>query len=210
MNDIVSALKWRYAPKQFDPAKKISDADLASLLEATRLSPSSFGLVSWKIIVVTDPAVRAKLREAGYGQPQFTDASHIVIFAAKTALSGADVDTYVSELAALRGTTNEALADFAGYVKNAVASRTPEARTQWAARQAYIALGTLIAAASTMHIDSGPMEGFDPVQFDAILGLEEKGLTAVVTCALGYRSDTDASALRPKYRPSKDDLVIRM
>lgn len=35
-------LNWRYATKAFDPEKKVSDADLDTILEAIRMTPSSF------------------------------------------------------------------------------------------------------------------------------------------------------------------------
>ena len=80
---LLGQLNWRYATKQFDPNKKISAADWATLEEALLLTPSSGGLQPWKFIVVTDPATRAKLRPASNAQPQISDASHLVVFAAQ-------------------------------------------------------------------------------------------------------------------------------
>lgn len=42
MNTIIDALNWRYATKKFDTSKKLSQTDINILIEALRLSPSSF------------------------------------------------------------------------------------------------------------------------------------------------------------------------
>lgn len=78
---------------------------------------------------------------------------------------------------------------------------------EWAARQTYIALGTLLAAAAEQQVDATPMEGFFPDQLDEILGLKAKGLESVVIAALGYRSDKDWLAPLPKVRRDKDLLI---
>src|SRR5687768_10200218 len=91
-NDTIERqLNWRYATKKFDPARRIDAADWRTLERALVLSPSSFGLQPWRFFVVTDPAVRAKLRQSAWDQPQVTDASHLVVFAVKKDFGPADV-----------------------------------------------------------------------------------------------------------------------
>src|ERR1700744_1517381 len=89
---LLEQLNWRYATKQFDPQRKISAQDWATVEDALQLTPSSAGLQPWKFIVVTDPAVRARLLPVSYGQPQITDASHVVVFAAKNNFGEAEVE----------------------------------------------------------------------------------------------------------------------
>jgi nitroreductase len=83
---VVRQLRWRYATKKFDPARKIAAEDWQALEQALVLAPSAVGLQPWRFFVVTDPATRARLREASWNQPQVVDASHLVVFAAKTDL----------------------------------------------------------------------------------------------------------------------------
>src|SRR5258708_39583432 len=106
---LLDRLNWRYATKQFDPNRTISAQDWAAIEDALLLTPSSGGLQPWKFIVVTDPAVRAKLLPASYGQPQITNASHLVVFAAKTNFNEVDVDALISRIAATRGVSVESL-----------------------------------------------------------------------------------------------------
>jgi nitroreductase len=62
--------------------------------------------------------------------------------------------------------------------------------------------------AAEMNIDACPMEGFDPNQFDEILGLKEKGLKSVVIMAVGYRSSEDGYQHLAKVRRCKEELFI--
>jgi nitroreductase len=208
---LLEQLNWRYATKQFDAQRKISAQDWATLEDALQLSPSSGGLQPWKFIVVTDPAIRARLRTASHGQPQLTDASHLVVFAAKKNFNEADVDLHIKHAAMVRGVPPEALATYRGMlVGGIVKSMDDAARSAWARNQTYIALGNLLTSAALLGIDACPMEGFDRAQYDEILGLPEQSLASAVIATLGYRSSEDKYADAPKVRFSKEELFVRI
>lgn len=206
---LINQLNWRYATKQFDPQRKISAQDWAPLAEALRLTASSGGLQPWKFIVITDAAMRAKLRPASYGQAQITDASHLVVFAAKNNLSEADVDEHLANVAKVQGTPIEALAPLRGMLVGGIVQALDEpARNAWARNQAYIALGNFLTSAAVLGIDACPMEGFDRAQYDEILGLKAKGLASAVIATAGFRLPTDKYASQPKVRFPKERLFI--
>jgi nitroreductase len=208
---LLEQLKWRYATKQFDPNRKISTADWAVLEEALSLTPSSGGLQPWKFFIVTDPAVRAKLSPASWGQKQITDASHLVVFTSKTNFSEADVDAHISNAYKVTGAPSEALKPLRDMlVGGIVKSQDETARNAWARNQAYIALGNLLASAALLGIDACPMEGFDRAQYDEILGLKAKGYASAVIATLGYRSPADKYAASPKVRFPKEQLFVRV
>ncbi len=207
---IIDKLKWRYATKKFDTNKKLSAEQLDLLLEAVQLAPSSIGLQHYKVLVIQNPEVRAKLREAAYGQPQVTDASHLIVFAAETGIDEAYGKSFIDLVAATRNAPRESLTGLEGMVLGQINSRTPEQRVLWAQKQAYIALGVLVATAADQGIDAGPMEGFDPVKFNEILGLKEKGLTATVIAAVGFRADDDHFSKLIKVRRPKTELFIHI
>jgi nitroreductase len=198
---LLAQLNWRYATKQFDPTRKIGAADWAALEEALLLSPSSGGLQPWKFLVITDPGLRAKLRPASYGQAQITDASHLVVLAAKSDFSEADVDVHLRRVAEIQGAPIEALAPLRGMlVGGIVQSMDAAGRAAWARNQTYIALGNLLTSAALLGIDACPMEGFDRAQYDQILGLAAQGFTTSVIATLGYRAATDKYGKAPKVR----------
>lgn len=208
MTQIIDALHWRYATKAYDASKKLTENQVNTLIEAVRLSPASFGLQAYKLIHVKDEETREKLKAAAWGQTQVTDASDLFVFAVATNLSDAHVDAFIAETAKTRNMPVEALAEYTGMIKGSINSRTEEGKVTWLAKQAYIALGVLLSAAATEHIDATPMEGFDSAQFDEILGLKEHNLTSVVIAAVGFRSAEDSYATLGKVRISKENLVI--
>lgn len=206
---LIDALKWRYAVKRMNGSKIPADT-LNTILEATRLAPSSFGLTPYKIIVVEDEETRKKLQPHFYNQPQIVESSAVVIFAAHTSITGSDVDAYMKEIADQRGVPVEALNDFAGYVKGAIAHKSQEDLQIWAAKQTYIALGFALVAAASEQVDGTPMEGFDPAAVDAELGLAAQGLHATVALTLGYRdAANDYLSAAKKVRRDNDKLFIK-
>lgn len=208
---LLEQLNWRYATKQFDPNRKISAADWATIEDALTLSASSGGLQPLKFIVVTDPAMRAKLSPASYGQRQVTEASHLVVFASKLNFSEADVDEFIKRISTVRGAPVESLAPFREMLVGGIVKSMDEAaRNAWARNQAYIALGNLLTSAALLGIDACPMEGFDRGQFDEILGLKAKGYASAVIATVGYRSPEDKYAAAPKVRFTKDRLFINV
>jgi nitroreductase len=208
---ILEQLKWRYATKQFDAARKIPAADWEVLEHSLVLSPSSYGLQPWKFIVITDQATREKLVPVSWGQKQVAECSHFVVFAVKSKLAEKDVDNYIKRITEVRGGAVDALHGFRDIIVGDVikGERSAMAR-EWAARQAYIALGNFMTCAALLGIDTCPMEGFEPPKYDEILGLLARGLAAVVACAAGYRSENDKYATLPKVRFEASQMIERI
>jgi nitroreductase len=210
-SQLLGQLKWRYATKEFDPARKISAADWSALEEALLLSPSSGGLQPWGFFVINDPAVRQKLLPASFGQTKVTEASHLVVFCAKTHLGEADVDAHIARTAEVRGVSIESMKEFRDMLVGGIV-KAMDAPTllAWAGRQVGIALGNLLTSAAVLGIDACPMEGFEPPKYDEILGLKAKGYTSLALCTLGYRAATDAYAKLAKVRFPKEKIIFHV
>ncbi|KAB2639831.1 MAG: NAD(P)H-dependent oxidoreductase [Verrucomicrobia bacterium] len=204
---LTAALRWRYATKSFDPAKKIPQDVFDGLLDALVLTPSSFGIQPWKFIVVQDPALRAELQPASWNQPQVTEASHFIVLAAREAIATAQVDAWIAHIAKARGVSEDSLAEYRGRMAGFLAAMDDEQKFAWASRQTYIALGQLMTSAALLGVDSCPLEGISPPAYDAALGLAGSGYRTVVACALGYRSAGDKYALVPKSRFDHTQVV---
>ena len=208
MSTLLENLNWRYATKKFDASKKISSADLNTLKEAVRLSASSYGLQPYKVIVVENPEIREQLKAAAYGQTQITDASQLFIFANDLNAGAESVDAYIKNISETRGVPSDALAGFADMMKATIANLSQEAKNIWTSKQTYIALGTLLSAASELKIDATPMEGFNAAAFNEILGLDKLGLNASVIATVGYRHGEDDTQHYKKVRKSNEELFI--
>jgi len=208
---LLQQLRWRYATKAFDPAKKISDADWATIEQALILTPTSYGFQPYRFVVVSDPAVREKLVTLSWGQRQVADASHFVVFAAKTDVSEADIDYYLAYVAKVRGIPVETLGGFKkALLGDIVHGPRGKQQHEWATRQCYIALGNLMTSAALIGIDVCPMEGIDPAKYDEVLKVPAKGYKTVVAAAVGYRSATCKYAAAPKVRYPAEELFIRI
>lgn len=210
MKQSIEALQWRYATKKFDATKKLSEEQLHTLTESLRLSASSYGLQPWKFFIVSNPALREKLQAAAYNQPQITEASHLIVIAAKKQVDEAHVDAFFESIMAERGATAEQLQGYKDMVLGTVHRLTPEQMMAWNIRQSYIALGTLLTVAAYEEIDACPMEGFDPAAFDALLGLSEQGLTTAVVCPVGFRSSEDGMAQYKKVRFPEASVITEI
>jgi len=203
--ELLEKLNWRYATKRMN-GQQVPQEKLDNILEAIRLSASSAGLQPYKVIVVSDPATKEKLKAVGYNQPQFTEASHVLVFAAFDKLTMQHVDDYMQNIATTRNVSLESLADFKARLEGFTA-QSAEQNFAWAARQTYIALGTALVAAAYEQVDATPMEGFSNDGVDEVLGLKEKGLKSVSVLTLGYRDEANDYLLgAKKVRKAKADL----
>lgn len=200
---VLEALRFRYATKQFDPARKIAPETWSALEQSLVLTPSSFGLQPWKFLVLTDTALRESLVPHSWGQRQVADCSHLVVMAVHKTVDEPYLDRFIARVAAVRGSSVESLA---GY-RNMMAGSLSMMTTDWAAKQAYIALGQFMLAAALLGVDTCPMEGFLPDKYDEILNLSAQGLTTAVLCPAGYRAETDKFAAAPKVRWEAADVV---
>ncbi|MGB6035359.1 MAG: nitroreductase family protein, partial [Cryomorphaceae bacterium] len=97
--ELISALNWRYATKKFDPERKLNEEQVNVLLESLRLSASSMGLQPYEFIHVKNPGIRQQLKEHSHGQTQITEASDMIVFAAKTRVD----DGHIEDFARLEG-----------------------------------------------------------------------------------------------------------
>jgi nitroreductase len=204
---LLAALRWRYATKRFDSAKKIATDTWDAIEKSLVLTPSSFGLQPWKFLVIDHPGVRANLLAESWGQTQVTDASHYLVLTARTDLAAADIDSWMTRMAEIQGGTPQTVAPYKGVIEGFAQSMSHEARHAWNCRQVYIALGQLMAAAALLGIDACPMEGISQVGYDQILGLQGSGYATVVACALGYRAPDDRHASVPKARFDRSKII---
>lgn len=205
---IIQALDWRYATKKFDPARKVSAADLKILTESVRLAPTSFGLQPFRLLNVTNADQRAKLVAASWGQHQVQEASYLLVFATLTKVDDAYVDRYIDTICRTRNIGKDKLEGYAGMMKGFLQGLSPERLRDWACKQAYIASGFLMETAALLKIDCCPMEGFVAEQYDVILGLEKRGLTTALVMPIGYRAANDHHAEAAKVRIPEDEMMI--
>jgi nitroreductase len=186
---IIDALNWRYATKRMN-GNIIPKGKLDVILKAIALAPSSLGLQPYSIIVIENSAMLKKLKPIANFQPQITEASALLVFAAWDNITDERIEAYIKRISAVRNVSEASLKRIKDMM-GAQLKNTPEQNFNWNARQAYIAIGIGLVAAAEENIDSTPMEGFDHDKMDDILQLKEKGVRSVVLLALGYRDEAN-------------------
>lgn len=205
--EIINSLNWRYATKSFDNSRVIPETEIATLLEATRLSPSSFGLQPWRSIIVTNKELKKELRAHSWNQPQIEECSHLVVFCTLKSVTADHIDEFIKNISTTRGITVESLEGYKKMIQGYVLQHPhPEELKFWTQKQSYISMGFLLETAALLNIDSCPMEGIDPLKYDQILGIEGSEYATVAVVALGYRSKEDKSQNYKKVRKQGSEI----
>ncbi|MFB4394209.1 MULTISPECIES: oxygen-insensitive NAD(P)H nitroreductase [unclassified Pseudomonas] len=210
--DTVTLAKRRYTTKAYDAGRKIPQETIDALLEQLRHSPSSVNSQPWHFIVAQSDEGKARLAKAteafAYNTPKILNASHVIVFAARTDMTEAHLEAVLAQEAADGRFHNEQAragqdASRRSYVN---LHRFDQKDLQhWMEKQTYLALGTALLGAVAHGLDATPIEGFDAKALDAELGLRAQGFTSVVLLSLGYRSEEDFNAGLGKSRlPAKD------
>jgi nitroreductase len=203
-------MAWRYATKVFDPNRTIDAATWEALENVLVQSPSSYGLQPWKFLVISDPTLRQQLRPESWNQSQITDASHLVVFLVQRRIGPTEADRLIDTMARTRGLDPDQLASYRQMIDvDLIHGPRSQQIERWASNQVYIALGTFMTAAALLGVDTCAIEGFDPLAYDRILGLEESAYRSCVVCVAGYRSESDKYASLAKVRYPASELIER-
>jgi nitroreductase/dihydropteridine reductase len=203
---LVENLKWRYATKKMDASRKVSQEHLEYIKEAIQLSPSSYGLQAFKVLNISNPELRESLKPKSWGQSQITDASNLFLFCNYINVSDEDIDNFVALKSEVTGVEIANLSGYGNFVKAKMKEQSAEEMINWTSKQSYIALANAMTACAELQIDCTPIEGFEPGAYNEILGLTEKGLSAAVVLAIGYRHSEDAAQHDKKVRKPFKEL----
>ena len=196
-NDFTKAMDFRHACKIFDDSKKINDEDMHYILEAGRKSPSSFGMEGWKFLVITNEALKAKLRPVCWDQVQVTSCSHLVIVLA--AIENVKVESGEVEKRFKRREMPQESLDFYMdiYAKHLAKTLSSDENIyHWTSKQTYIALANMMTAGAYIGIDSCPIEGFEKEKVEEILELDTSKWQVSVVVPFGYRLNEQSEQLR--------------
>ena len=209
--NLIELLSWRYATKKMDPSRSVPQDKVDRIIEAARLAPTSSGLQPFEIISVTNPEVRARIREIAWDQAQVTDCSHLLVFAAWDNYTAERINRMFDYTNEVRGLRNEGWENYRQQLLATHPQRPAEFNFQHAARQAYIGFTAAVIAAAEQNIDATPMEGFDPDKLDEILGLRARGLRSAVMLPIGYRQvEGDWLVNLKKVRRPRDEFVTEV
>jgi len=148
----------RRSVKSYDPAHRMTDAEIRQLLEAAMQSPTAFNIQNWRFVTVLDPEIRKQIRTVGWDQAQITDASLLIVMCA-------DKDAWKKEPGRYWKNAAQPIQDFLVPAIGQYYAGRDQVQRDECMRSCAFAGMTLMLAAKAMGYDSSPMDGFD---FDAV------------------------------------------
>ncbi len=216
--DIVSIALQRYSTKAFDASKKLTADEAEKIKTLLRYSPSSTNSQPWHFVVASSEEGKARVAKSAAGGYSFNerkmlDASHVVVFCAKTAMDDGWLEKVVDqEDADGRFATPEAkAANHKGRTFFADLHRKDRQDDhEWMARQVYLNVGNFLLGVGAMGLDAVPIEGFDADVLDAEFGLKEQGFTSLVVVPVGHHSVEDFNKALPKSRLPEETVVTEI
>lgn len=205
--DHLDLLHKRYASKAMN-GTQVPQEKIDRILEAIRLAPTSSGLQPFEVIVVTNQEIKDKIKEVSWNQPQVSDCSHLLVFAAWDHYTEDRINYMFDLTNEVRGFKNEGWEKYRQQLLSVYPKQDPEVSFTHAAKQTYIALMAAMTQAVAEGVDSVPMEGFAPEKVDDILSLGSKGLRSTLLLPLGFsNSEKDWLASLKKVRKPMQKLV---
>lgn len=214
--EILDLFRFRFACKRFDPNRSIPDEDFETILESARLSPTSFGFEPWRLIVLTDPAVRRKLDPIAWGaRNSLAGASRFVLLLARKSVDLTYSSDFITHM--MRGVqrlspevAEQKRARFRSFQEDDFELLESErAMFDWASKQTYIVLSNMLTAAAMLGIDSCPIEGFHRRKVDELLAaeglLDPERFGVSLMAGFGYRAEPPK---HEKTRQPLEDLIL--
>jgi nitroreductase len=195
--DVFEAIENRRAVKSYDPAHIMTQDEIGQLINLAMLSPTAFNIQNWRYVLVTEPALRQRIREAAWDQEQVTDASLLVILTADLKAWEKNPQRYW-RLAA------EPVQDFIIPAIDQYYRGREQVQRDEAMRSCGIAAQTLMLAAKQMGYDTCPMDGFDFEAVGKLINLPEDHTIAMFVVV--------GKAIKPAHprggQLSMDEVVI--
>ena len=192
--NFLSIVQNRYTTKMYN-GKRIPEDTLNQLKEILRLSPSSINSQPWQFVFVGNERKNEVFAPLSLiNQERVKLASHIVIFRVLDSVARFEQEapSYISE------------SGFAFY-KQYIKSQGDAHVEAWMGHQVYVTLGYFLSACATMGIDSTPMEGILPAEYDK--HLPKDGYRTLFAVAIGYRDPDDANQPDRTAKKRKTDVV---
>lgn len=169
----IEAIESRRSVKRYDPNHKMSQEEINQLISLAILSPTSFNIQNWRFVVLTDPELKDKAKQASWGQAQVTDASIVVLLCADLMSWNKEPERYWRNAPKA---AQDALVPMIGkfYANNL------ELQRDEAIRSCGIAAQTIMLAAKSMGYDTCPMIGFDPIKIGELINLPKDHLITLM------------------------------
>ena len=205
--DFDEITRTRRAVNFFDKNRDVAPELLDRMIELAARAPSSFNLQPWRLLVLRDPEQKARLRQLAWDQPKVTDAPVVLIVLADKTGWRAGNPTLEKNWAEMvkSGAMEEGQRDWFLDAAKSLYGWSPEAGLAFAVKNAaFFAMG-LMYAATSLGLDTHPMDGFDHEGVRKAFAVSDDYWVPLLL-AVGYR-DPQAELAPPKWRKSAAEIT---
>ena len=172
---VTEAIQQRRSIKHFDTSHVMTEKEIYALLSHAILSPTAFNIQNWRFVVVTDKALRQKIRAVSWGQAQVEEASILIVLVA-------DLMAWNKEPARYWKDAPKPVQDYLVPAIHQYYNDKPQAQRDEAMRSCGMAAMNLMLTAKSMGYDTCPMDGFDFDKVSELLNLPSDHTPAMFVC----------------------------
>ena len=159
--NVTTAIEPRRSIKAYDPAHKLSEAEVNKLMSLAMLSPTAFNIQHWRFVLVEDAALRQQIQAVSWNQTQVSEASLLIVLVA-------DVQAWAKQPERYWKDAPKPVQEFLVPAITQYYTGNPQAQRDEAMRSCGMAAMSIMLAAKEMGYETCPMDGFD---FDAVAKL---------------------------------------
>jgi nitroreductase len=172
---VKDAIQQRRSVKHYDPNHVMTEDEINTLLSHAILSPTAFNIQNWRFVVVTDKALRQKIRAVSWNQAQVEEASLLIVLVADLMAWNKDPSRYWKD-------APKPVQDFLVPAMHEYYDGKPQIQRDEAMRSCGIAAMNLMLTAKSMGYDTCPMDGFDFDKVAELLNLPKDHTPAMFVC----------------------------
>ncbi|OCR26136.1 NAD(P)H nitroreductase [Pseudomonas syringae] len=188
MSAIADVIKSRISANNYDTERKLSDQEIADLIDLATHAPSAFNLQNWRFIAIRSEEAKTRLLPLAYGQQKVMDS-------AVTFIICGTLNPHETIPASLKPSMDAGIIDKAIYdmwvgAAQGMYSENPQLQRDEAIRSGSLAAMTLMLAAKGQGLDSTPMIGFNQAAVAEAFNLSATEIP-VMLVTVGYPGSTN-------------------
>lgn len=184
-NTTLSLINQRISANKFDTTKIITEQLIQELMEYALKAPSSFNIQHERFVIVRKSEDKEKLKIISWGQQKIADAPVTIIVLGD--LDGHKKLPDILGRSVKVGIIDDATATIWTDMANKMYANPSMARDE-AIRSASLSAMTLMIAAESKGLVTGPMIGFDPVALKKEFAIADH-YVPVMLITMGYSAD---------------------
>ncbi len=179
-------------------------ATIQKIYELACLTPSSFNLQPWRVILVSSPEKKQTLRDCAFGQPKVTEASQVaIVLGDREAFEKDNMDPILDDFIDKGFYPPENRDMLLGMAKGLYGGR----ESQFASRNAGLFAMSFMYAAKSLGVDTHPMDGFDAAAIVDRFGIPPR-YEVVMLIAIGKFDSTKTLLERGARKPFDKVITV--